>query len=94
MQPYTLAVLDSSAALFILFFFYGGMCFFGAILFAFWIWMIIDCAKNEPPGSDKIVWIIIVVVLNWVGAIVYFFARRKNRAKGQFFRPQSPPPSG
>ncbi|HVM60670.1 MAG TPA: PLDc N-terminal domain-containing protein [Verrucomicrobiae bacterium] len=56
--------------------------------------MIIDCAKNEPPGSDKIVWIIIVVVLNWVGAIVYFFARRKNRAKGQFFRPQSPPPSG
>ena len=86
------AILSPAAPLFILFVIYGGMCCFGVFLFAFWIWMIVDCAKNEPPGPDKIVWIIVVVCLNWIGALVYFFARRRNRNKGQFFRPQSPPP--
>lgn len=70
---------------------YGGMCMFGAFLFAFWIWMIVDCAQNEPPGNDKIVWMLIVILLNWIGAIIYFFARRRDRTKGQFFKPQSPP---
>lgn len=41
----------------------------------FWIWMIITLTKLEPPGSDKIVWTIIVVLLGPVGAIIYFFAR-------------------
>ena len=46
----------------------------------FWIWMIIDCAMNEPSdGNDKIIWIIIVVFLNWIGALIYFFARRPTR---------------
>ena len=26
-----------------------------------WVWMIVDCATNEPVGSDKIVWILIVL---------------------------------
>jgi hypothetical protein len=71
---------------------YGGICIFGLLFFAFWIWMIVDCATNEPPGGDKVVWMIIVVCLNWIGATVYYFARRRNRAKGQFFPPKSPPP--
>ena len=71
---------------------YGGVCFVGMLLFAFWIWMIVDCAQNEPPGNDKIVWIIIVITLNWIGALIYYFARRRDRSKGQFFRPEPPPP--
>jgi len=66
----------------------------GVLLFAFWIWMIVDCAQNEPPGNDKIVWLLVVILLNWIGAIVYFFARRRNRAKGQFVQSQPPPPVG
>jgi hypothetical protein len=92
--PDLIAMVTAVSLFFFLFPFVlmGTMCMVGALLFAFWIWMIVDCATNEPPGNDKIVWILIVVLLNWVGAIVYFFARRRNRAKGQFFKPEPPPP--
>ncbi len=55
----------------------------GLALTAFWIWMLIDCAQNEPAeGNDKIVWILIIVLLNWVGALIYYFVRRPNRPSG------------
>ena len=44
-----------------------------------WIWMIVDCASNEPSGSDKVVWIIIVVLTGWIGALIYFVVRRPRR---------------
>lgn len=28
---------------------------------AFWIWMLIDCTMNYPKGSDKLVWILILI---------------------------------
>jgi hypothetical protein len=89
-QPDPLATLK--AVTFFICMFYGGICIFGALLFAFWIWMIVDCAQNEPPSNDKVVWMLIVIFLNWIGATIYFFARRRNRTKGQFFKPQPPPP--
>ena len=50
----------------------------GAIVF--WVWMIIDCAVNEPGGSrDKIVWILVILLAHWVGALVYYFVRRPQR---------------
>jgi len=50
------------------------------VLMAFWIWMLIDCAVNEPSeGSDKIVWILVIVLTHWIGALIYFFARRPKR---------------
>ena len=62
----------------------------------FWIWMIVDCANHEPPGNDKLVWLLIVILLNWVGGIVYYFARRQPRQRGQatpgFFAETSQPP--
>ncbi len=42
---------------------------------AIWIWMIVALTKLEPPGSEKIVWTIIVVLLGPIGAIIYFFSR-------------------
>lgn len=42
--------------------------------FVFWILMIVDCAnrkfKNE---NDKIVWILILIFLQVIGAIIYYF---------------------
>lgn len=46
---------------------------------AFWVWMILDCAINEPSGSDKIVWILIILLGNFIGAAIYFLARRPRR---------------
>jgi hypothetical protein len=52
----------------------------GLGLTIFWIWMLIEAATKEPDqGNDKIVWIIIVAILGWIGAAIYFFVRRPKR---------------
>ena len=60
-----------------------GTCFgalIGLGLFAFWIWMLVDCAQNEPSkGNDKVAWILIIVLTGFVGAALYFLVRRPNR---------------
>ena len=46
----------------------------------FWIWMIVECATKEPnQGNDKIVWILIIVLAHWLGALIYYFVRRPRR---------------
>jgi len=48
----------------------------------FWIWTIVDCATKEPSGSnDKIVWILIIVLTHWIGALIYFLVRRPQRIR-------------
>jgi len=55
----------------------------GIILFAFWIWMIVDCAKRKFKNNvEKIVWLIVVVLLGWVGALVYFIVVRTLNPRG------------
>jgi prolipoprotein diacylglyceryltransferase len=47
---------------------------------AFWIWMIVDCATKEPnDGNDKLVWIVIIVFTQIIGALIYYFVRRPQR---------------
>ena len=64
----------------------GGLCCmlsFGLITLlgtVFWIWMLIDCAMNEPSeGNDKVVWIVVILLTHLLGAIIYFFVRRPRR---------------
>jgi uncharacterized membrane protein YedE/YeeE len=48
--------------------------------FGFWIWMLVDCATNEPDtGNNKVVWIIIIVFAHIIGAILYYVVRRDQR---------------
>jgi len=52
--------------------------------FAFWVWMIIDCATKEPStGNDKIVWVIIIVFAQIIGAVIYYFLRYRPRRMGR-----------
>jgi len=68
------------AALFTLLF--GMVALFG---FLFWLWMLVDCATKEPDqGNTKIVWIIIIVFTNFLGALVYFFTQRQRRLEGYY----------
>jgi fructose-specific phosphotransferase system IIC component len=46
---------------------------------ALWVWMIIDCAINEPSGTDKIVWILIILLGSCIGAFIYLLVRRPRR---------------
>ena len=46
----------------------------------FWIWMLIDCATNEPSeDNDKLVWILIIALTHLLGAMLYLFIRRPQR---------------
>ncbi len=53
------------------------LCLLGTI---FWIWMLVDCATKESnQGSDKVVWILIIIFTHFIGALIYFFVRRLRR---------------
>lgn len=60
-------------------------CCFGLVIIlgtVFWIWMIVDCATNEPAGdNNKIVWILVIVLTHLLGAAIYFFVRRPERKR-------------
>lgn len=54
----------------------------GLAAFAFWIWMLIDCATKEPSqGNDKIIWILVIIFTHWIGALIYFLVRRTERKR-------------
>ena len=59
-----------------------GVLFVGVLVcaFAFWLWMLIDCATKEPStGNDKLIWILVIIFAHWVGALIYFIVRRPQR---------------
>ncbi|MBI3333931.1 PLDc N-terminal domain-containing protein [Candidatus Pacearchaeota archaeon] len=62
---------------------FGIMMIAGILLFAFWIWMIVDCAKrNFKNLTEKIIWLVVIVVGGWIGALVYFIVIRNIKHKG------------
>ena len=45
----------------------------------FWIRMIIDCANREFKNpNDKVVWVLVVVLLQLLGAIIYWCVVKKS----------------
>jgi hypothetical protein len=52
----------------------------GLLLFAFWIWMIIDAIQNKGlTDGEKVGWVLVVVFLHFIGALVYLFFGRPKR---------------
>jgi hypothetical protein len=49
-----------------------------AIGFAFWLWMLIDCASNESR-ENRVVWVLVIVFVNLLGAIAYYIVRKRQR---------------
>ena len=55
---------------------------FWLALTAFMIWMIVDCAVHESRvGNERLIWIIIMVFVPYLGAIVYYVFRRPERIR-------------
>ncbi|MCP4613604.1 MAG: hypothetical protein GY845_33360 [Planctomycetes bacterium] len=49
-------------------------------LLVLWIWTLIDCIKNEPTeGNERIVWVVVIAVTHWIGALIYLIVRRPQR---------------
>ncbi len=45
----------------------------------FWLWMLIDCAKNHV--DNKTMWILSLIILNVAAAIAYYFVIKRRRKK-------------
>jgi hypothetical protein len=48
---------------------------------AFWLWMLITALMKEPSGPDKIVWVFVIVLLPFIGSLIYFFGRYLGRKR-------------
>ncbi|MBP2243277.1 hypothetical protein J2Z40_003876 [Cytobacillus eiseniae] len=46
-----------------------------AILMAF---ALVNCAKQEETNGPKWMWILIIIIVNIVGPVIYFLIGRKN----------------
>ncbi len=49
----------------------------GLAAFAFWIWMLIHAAQNKGLSEgEKVAWVLIIVMVHFLGALIYFFVGR------------------
>jgi Phospholipase_D-nuclease N-terminal len=47
-----------------------------------WIWMLLDCIRNELPGStEKIKWTVFLLLFGPFAAVVYHTGRRRVRIR-------------
>lgn len=60
-------------------------------LFAFWLWMLIHAIQNRGLNdSERIVWVIVIVFVNLIGALIYFFVGRPRGQAAAHLPPRSP----
>ena len=52
----------------------------GVAALVFWIWMLVDCMRREPPESlEKLTWVLVILLGNILGAIIYYVIRKLPR---------------
>lgn len=53
--------------------------FFILIGALFWLWMLYDCFVHEKPTERMILWFLIILFTNILGALLYYFVRHHQR---------------
>jgi heme/copper-type cytochrome/quinol oxidase subunit 2 len=54
----------------------------GIWAFVFWILMIIDAAQRKSlSDGERIAWILVLVFIGIIGALIYYFAVKRNRKR-------------
>lgn len=50
--------------------------------FVLWVWALVDCIQNEPPtGQERLIWVLVIIFLQWLGALLYLLVRRPERVR-------------
>jgi hypothetical protein len=50
-----------------------------------WIWALIDILKHDFEGYNKLIWLVLVLALPFLGVILYYFIGRGQRQKSTRF---------
>lgn len=71
-----LALIGTNEILFI------GFCLLLSLgLFAFWLWMLVDCVRNRRlSDNERLLWVIVICLTHCLGALIYLLAGRRSRA--------------
>jgi hypothetical protein len=57
---------------------FGGLI--GLFCLLLWIWMLLDCLTNRGiEGSEKVAWVLVILLLPFIGSLIYFFLGRPKR---------------
>lgn len=47
-----------------------------------WIWVLVEVLTKETNEENtKLIWVLVVVLTGWIGALIYLFVRRPERVK-------------
>ncbi len=62
----------------------GGILIFVVILgiaaFALWLWMLIDLLQSSRPSNEKLLWVVLMVFLGFIGSLLYLLIARGSAA--------------
>ena len=48
----------------------------------FWIWMLVHAITNKGLNdSEKIIWVLVIIFVHFIGALIYFFVGRPKAAE-------------
>lgn len=54
----------------------------GALLIAFWIWMLVEAITKEPTENNhRLTWVLVIALTQVIGAAIYYFVRRPERIR-------------
>ena len=57
------------------------MMLVGLATTVFWIIELVDCLKSDFKGpNDKLIWILVLILAGPLGALIYFFIGKKQKA--------------
>ena len=60
----------------------AGIAIVALAAFALWIWMLIEClTKETDEGSNRLIWVLVIVFLHALGALLYLIIRRPERKR-------------
>jgi len=52
------------------------------LLSIFWIWMLIDAVTSSLPPIEKLIWVLVIFFLHFLGAFLYFAIARNGTRRG------------
>ena len=66
--------------------------------FVLWIWALVDCLSvdddSQYQSGTKLIWVLIIVLLHWVGALIYLAIGRPKAGAAPRVGPEPPQPPG
>lgn len=47
--------------------------------FALWIWALVDIVRSKFAGSEKLIWLLVVIFTHMLGVIIYYFVGTRHK---------------